>query len=97
MQDVENKVADDSIEKRIAEEEGPPHLETSAPDVNAYEIEKARNHKSRKGQYIDNPVANRAIRSEVINQIKTLCDSTAENGADHDPCGNPQKEFPIVS
>ncbi|MGA8307106.1 MAG: hypothetical protein WB723_15640 [Candidatus Acidiferrales bacterium] len=97
MQDVENKVADDSIEKRITEEEGPPHLGGSAPGANAYEIEKARNHKSRKGQYIDNPVANRAIRSEVIKQLKTLCGGTAENGTDHDSCGNPQKEFPVVS
>jgi hypothetical protein len=97
VQGVENKVADDSIEKRIAGEEGPPNLGTSAPCVNAHQIEKARNHNSRKGQYVDNPVTNRAVRSEVINQIKTLCGSTAENGTHCDSCGNPQKEFPIVS
>ena len=67
MQDVQNKVAEDSIEKRVTEEKSPPQVGTSAPDVDAHEIEKARNYKSGKCQYVGNPVTNRAVRPQFVN------------------------------
>jgi hypothetical protein len=97
MQDVQNKVAKDSVEKRVTEEKSPPQVGTSTPDAAAHEIEKARNYKSGKCQYVSNPVANRAVRPEFVNEIKTFGRSTSEGNTQDDSCGNPRNKIPVVS
>jgi hypothetical protein len=93
VQDVQNEVTEDSIEKRVAEEKSPPQVGTCAPDVD----EKARNYKSGKCQYVGNPVTNRAVRPQFVNQIKTFGSSTSEDNTQNDSCGNPQNKILVVS
>jgi hypothetical protein len=97
VQDVQNKVAEDSIEKRVTQEKSPPQVGTSAPDVDSGKIEKAHNYESGKCQYVGNPVTNRAVRPQFVNQIKTFGSSTSEDNTQDDSCGNPQNKVPVVS
>jgi hypothetical protein len=57
MKNVQNRVEEEGIEKRITEEQGPPPVGTSAPGVNAYEREKVRDYESGERKGVDNPVA----------------------------------------
>jgi hypothetical protein len=97
VQDVQNKVAEDRVEKRATEEKNPPQVGTSTPDVPAHEIEKTRNYKSGKCQCVGNPITNRAVRPEFVNEIKTFGSSTSEGNTQNDSCGNPQNRVPVVS
>ena len=96
MQDIQYEIAEDSIEKRVREEKSPPQLGTSAPNVDAHEIENAHNYKSGKCQYFSNPVTNRAVRHQFVNEIKTFGSSTSEDHTQNDSCGNPQNKVPVV-
>ena len=96
MQDIQYEIAEDSIEKRVREEKSPPQLGTSAPDVDAHELEEARNYESGKCQYLGNPVANRAVWRQFVNEIKTFGSSASEDNTQNDSCGNPQNEVPVV-
>ena len=95
MQDIQNKVADGRVEKRITDKEQPPRLVTCTPGLNAPELKKVSDYKSGERQHVSNPVTKRAVRLQFVSDIKTFGSSTSEYHTQNDSRGNPQKKVPM--
>jgi len=77
MQDVKYEVEENGIKKRVTQEKSPPRVVTYTQNVN--ELKKMRHYESGKRQHVGNPVTNRAVRLQFVNDIKTFDRSTSED------------------
>jgi hypothetical protein len=79
MQDVKYEVEDNSVKKRVTQEKSPPRVVTYTHGMSANEFKKMRHYESGKRQHVGNPVTNRAVRLQFVNDIKTFDRSTSED------------------
>ena len=97
MQHTQNKIADDRIEKTVAQEKSPPRFVIYTRSVNTNALKKMRDYQTGKRQQVGNPVTKRAVRLQSVSDKETFDSSTSEHDAQNNSCGNPQKKVPVVS
>lgn len=77
MQEIQNKIADHRIEKRITDEEEPPRVVTYTHGVNTNQLEKMREYKSGNRQHVGNQVTKRTVRLQSVSDIKAFDKNTS--------------------
>jgi hypothetical protein len=97
MQHTQNKIADNRIEKTVAQEKSPPRFVIYTRSVNNNALKTMRDYQTGKRQKVGNPVTKRAIRLQPVSNKKTFDKRASKYDTQNDSCGNPQEKVLVVS